>query len=73
MSDEDDILAIVAALEFLESRDEPPAPKSRWKESGRSWCHGDFLAPAAVLSERSESKGGRAAAESRGRTTWKNS
>jgi len=33
MSDKDDILAIVAALEFLTSRDETPPPKSRWKES----------------------------------------
>ena len=36
MSDDDDILAIVAALEFLSSRDEAsPAPRSKWNESAR--------------------------------------
>ena len=41
MSDEDDILAIVAALEFLTSRKETPAAKSRWKESGRDFTGND--------------------------------
>jgi len=37
MSDADDILAIVAALEFLSSRDETPAARSKWSESGRAY------------------------------------
>ena len=35
MSDDDDILAIVAALEFLSSRDEATAPRSKWKDASR--------------------------------------
>ena len=36
MSDEDDILAIVAALEFLTSRGDTPPARSQWRESGRA-------------------------------------
>jgi hypothetical protein len=36
MSD-DDILAIVAALEFVTLRDEAPPPKSRWKIASREF------------------------------------
>jgi hypothetical protein len=35
MSEDDDILAVVAALEFLSSRDEAPAPRSMWNEAAR--------------------------------------
>jgi hypothetical protein len=73
MSDEDDILAIVAALEFLESRDDAPAPKSRWKESGRDWsartdwCHGERAPQGAPVEPRpSLSRPER-------KRTWKNS
>ena len=37
MSD-DDILAIVAALEFVASREEAPSQTSRWKMSGRQYA-----------------------------------
>ncbi len=36
MNDEDEILAIVAALEFLESRDEAPPPRSKWRDAARA-------------------------------------
>lgn len=35
MSDEDDILAIVAALELLQLRDEAPPLRSKWKDAQR--------------------------------------
>ena len=41
MNDEDDILAIVAALEFLESRDETPPPRSKWRDAARSFDDGE--------------------------------
>ncbi len=37
MSDADDILAIVAALEFLKSRDESAPVQSRWREAVRAF------------------------------------
>jgi hypothetical protein len=46
MSD-DDILAIVAALEFVASRDETPEPRSHWKAASRDYARtGDVLSPS---------------------------
>jgi hypothetical protein len=41
MSDEDDILAIVAAIELLQSRDETPPDRSKWKQAARDLERGD--------------------------------
>ena len=35
---DDDVLAIVAALEFVTSRAQNEAPKFRWKASGRDYA-----------------------------------
>ena len=57
----DDILAIIAALDKLSAELEQRAP-SKWRQSGNELCHGEFVEPRLSLSKRRTAKG-----------QWKNS